>query len=149
MLVARATFQRLCRARDVLANADGDGRGPTITKVARDVRISPFHFIRQFEALFGATPHQFRIRARLDAAKTLLADGALSVTDVCMRVGFSSLGTFSDLFARRVGEAPSRYQRRLRAMPADHSRGCFGLMGLLPADAFRRERRNFREAGPR
>jgi AraC-like DNA-binding protein len=64
-----------------------------------------------------------------------------------MRVGFSSLGTFSDLFARRVGEAPSRYQRRLRAMPAAVD-GCFGLMALLPADAFAGER-NFREAGPR
>jgi AraC-like DNA-binding protein len=67
VLVARATFQRLCRARDMLVAADDDGRGPTIAKVARAVRISPFHFIRQFEALFGATPHQFRIRARLDA----------------------------------------------------------------------------------
>jgi AraC-like DNA-binding protein len=149
VLVARATFQRLCRARDMLASADGDGRGPTISKVARDVRISPFHFIRQFEALFGATPHQFRIRARLDAAKALLAEGALSVTDVCMAVGFSSLGTFSDLFARRVGEPPSRYRRRLRAIPAEHAGGCFGLMTLLPADALRRERRNFREAGAR
>ena len=151
MLVARATFQRLCRARDLLAAADDDGRGPeqqqSIAAVARAVRISPFHFIRQFEALFGATPHQFRIRARLDAAKRLLAGDRLSVTDVCMRVGFSSLGTFSDLFARRVGEAPSRYQRRLRAMPAGVE-GCFGLMGLLPADAFAGER-NFREAGPR
>jgi AraC-like DNA-binding protein len=147
VLVARATFRRLCRARDMLASADVDGRGPTITRVARDVRISPFHFIRQFDALFGTTPHQFRIRARLDAAKALLAEGALSVTDVCMRVGFSSLGTFSDLFARRVGETPSRYQRRRRATPADFSRGCFGLMGQLPADAFRP--RNFREAGLR
>ena len=147
MLVAPATFHRLCRARDMLARADIDGRGPTITKVAADVRISPFHFIRQFEALFGSTPHQFRIRARLEAAKTLLAGGARSVTDVCMRVGFSSLGTFSDLFARRVGEAPSRYQRRLRATPPDFSRGCFGLMGRLPVDAFRS--RNFREAGGR
>jgi AraC-like DNA-binding protein len=142
MLVARAAFQRLCRARDALVAAS-DGRGPTVQAVARGVRISPFHFIRQFEALFGSTPHQFRIRARLAAAKELLAAG-LSVTDVCMHVGFSSLGTFSDLFSRRVGETPSGYQRRLRAAPARFP-GCFGLMGLLPTDAFCAQR-NFREA---
>ena len=142
MLVGRAAFRRLCRARDTLA-AESDSRGPTIEAVARGVRISPFHFIRQFEALFESTPHQFRIRARLDAARQLLAAG-LSVTEVCMRVGFSSLGTFSDLFRRRVGETPSGYQRRLRAMPARFP-GCLGLMGELPADAYR----NFREAGAR
>lgn len=148
MLVARAAFLRLCRARDALAAAaDDDGPGPTIRAVARAVRISPFHFIRQFEALFGSTPHQFRIRARLDAAKRLLAAGRLSVTEVCMQVGFSSLGTFSDLFARRVGETPSGYQRRLRAAP-DAFTGCFALMGGLPPDAFRAQR-NFREAMPR
>jgi len=63
MLVGRAAFLRLCRARDTLAAAESDTRGPTIQAVARGVRISPFHFIRQFEALFGSTPHQFRIRA--------------------------------------------------------------------------------------
>ncbi len=146
MLVARAAFRRLCRARDVLS-AISDEHAPPIREVARDVRISPFHFIRQFEALFGSTPHQFRIRSRLDAAKALLAAGRMSVTEICMHVGFSSLGTFSDLFARRVGEAPSRYRRRLRAVPPSFP-GCLGLMGELPADAFR-ERRNFREAGAR
>jgi AraC-like DNA-binding protein len=145
VLVGRATFSRLCRARDLLAAAISDGRGPTIRTVARAVRLSPFHFIRQFEALFGATPHQFRIRERLDAAKQLLASGA-SVTEVCMQVGFSSVGTFSDLFARRVGEPPSRYRRRLGAIPSELAAGCFGLMGRLPEDAFRS---NFREAGAR
>jgi AraC-like DNA-binding protein len=143
VLIARAAFRRLCRARDMLTAISGED-APPIRAVARDVRISPFHFIRQFEALFGTTPHQFRIGSRLDAAKLLLAAGTMTVTEVCMQVGFSSLGTFSDLFARRVGEAPSRYRRRLRAMPASFP-GCFGLMGGLPADAFR----NFREARAR
>jgi AraC-like DNA-binding protein len=143
MLVARAAFLRLCRARDALTAAADDGPGPTVRAVARGVRISPFHFIRQFEALFGSTPHQFRIRARLEAAKRLLAAGRSSVTEVCMQVGFSSLGTFSDLFSRRVGETPSGYQRRLRAAPPAFP-GCLGLMGGLPEDAFRD--RNFREA---
>src|SRR5437660_9628586 len=108
-------FANLCRARDLL-HAPGDAR-VSIRDVARDVRISPYHFIRQFEALFGETPHQYRIRARIDRAKELLAAGDHSVTDVCMEVGFASLGSFSDLFTRRVGVSPSAYRRRVFAIP--------------------------------
>ena len=105
--------------------------------------ISPFHFIRQFEAVFGTTPHQFRIARRIDRATRLLALDAGSVTDVCMEVGFSSLGSFSTLFARRVGESPSRYRaraRRLVQVPAlsrfDPTAGCLSLMSHLPWSAF-------------
>jgi AraC-like DNA-binding protein len=97
--------------------------------------MSPFQFIRQFQALFGETPHQFRIRARLEKAKQLLALSDYSVTDVCMEVGFTSLGSFSDLFARRVGSAPSAYRRQIRSsehLPGKLSEeltpGCLTLM---------------------
>lgn len=88
----------------------------SIEDVAREVRISPFHFIRQFEAVFGLTPHQFRIQSRLDRARRLLAIGQHSVTEVCLEVGISSVGSFSDLFTRRVGSTPSAYRRRARAL---------------------------------
>jgi AraC-like DNA-binding protein len=117
------------------------------------MRISPFHFIRQFEAVFGVTPHQFRIRTRIDAAKHLLALGNHSVTDVCMEVGFSSLGSFSALFTRRVGETPSAYRSRVRAVvqvpgtrSADLTPGCLTLMGRLPPSALASADRSFREA---
>lgn len=149
MLLRHEGFRRLCQARDRLR----EWHEPplSITEIAREARISPFHFMRQFEALFGSTPHQYRIQARLDAAKRLLAKGEHSVTDVCMEVGFSSLGSFSTLFSRRVGETPSAYQRRVRALvsvpgvrPPALSPGCLSLMGRLPASttAFR----SFREA---
>jgi AraC-like DNA-binding protein len=107
----------------------------SIREAARVAGLSPFHFIRQFEAVFGATPHQFRIQTRLDKAKQLLALGDLSVTDVCLEVGFSSLGSFSDLFARRVGAPPSVYRRRVRLSvsvapdwPTSFTPGCLSLM---------------------
>lgn len=107
----------------------------SIDDLAREAGVSPFHFIRRFHALFGVTPHQFRIDARLDRAKELLALSDYSVTDVCMEIGFSSLGSFSDLFARRVGVAPSVYRRQVRsrmsvprALPADLIPGCLSLM---------------------
>lgn len=147
MLLARESFKNLCRARDILSDLDEDPL--SIEEVAREVAISPFHFIRIFEAVFGATPHQFRMRSKLERAKQLLAAGDHSVTDVCMEVGFSSLGSFSVLFTRRVGATPSAYRRRMRAMiqvpgtlPRELTPGCFSLMGLLPAAAFR----SFREA---
>jgi AraC-like DNA-binding protein len=151
MLLRHEGFRCLCRARDLLRELSEPA--PSIADLAREVEISPFHFIRQFEAVFGVTPHQFRIQARLDAAKHLLALGHHSVTDVCMEVGFSSLGSFSALFARRVGESPSVYRRRVRAMvhvpgtiPRDLVPGCLTLMGRLPASAFANSLRNFREA---
>ena len=128
MLLRHEGFRRLCRARELLQRLDGEA--PTIAELAAEVGISPFHFIRQFEAVFGLTPHQYRIRARLERAKLLLAAGRSSVTDVCMEVGFSSLGSFSALFARRFGETPSGYRRRVRG--ADLEPGCLALMARVP-----------------
>lgn len=143
----RANLERMCLARDLLNPIQDES--PSIEEVARLVRMSPFHFIRRFDAFFGATPHQFRINARLERARHLLAQGQHSVTDVCLDVGFSSLGSFSDLFTRRVGEPPSAYRRRARSMvqvpgilPPHLTPGCLTLMGRLPPDVFR----NFQEA---
>ncbi len=147
MLLGHQAFCHLCRARELLGEVREHSL--SIKDIAREVHVSSFHFIRQFEALFGITPHQFRIQSRLDHAKHLLAMGHHSVTEVCMEVGMSSLGSFSDLFVRRTGATPSAYQRRARAMvqapgtfPRDLFPGCLSLMGCLPPSAFR----NFREA---
>ena len=157
MLLRHEGFRRLCRARDLLRESREPS--PTIEQLAREVRISPFHFIRQFEAVFGVTPHQFRIASRIELAKTLLAGGEYSVTDACMEVGFSSLGSFSTLFAQRVGETPSAYRRRVRTLVSVPGRvshltpGCLSLMAALPAVVRLKPdttpRRNFREASPR
>jgi AraC-like DNA-binding protein len=149
MVFTRDLFRRLCHARELLTEIRDETL--PIKQIASEAGISQFHFIRQFEALFGATPHQLRIQTRLDQAKLLLASGGHSVTDVCMEVGFSSLGSFSALFARRIGITPSGYRRRARvvtqipyAFPLELFPGCLSLMSRLPPSAFR----NFREALP-
>jgi AraC-like DNA-binding protein len=105
------TIRQLCRARDLLA--DVRCANMSIGEAAREARLSSFHFIRRFEAVFGETPHQFRTRERLTAAQRLLARGH-SATEVCLDVGFNSLGSFSALFTRRIGLSPAAYQRSLR-----------------------------------
>jgi AraC-like DNA-binding protein len=133
-MMTHDTLLRLCRARDALCEVHD--RTLTIDEVARLAAMSPFHFIRQFTAVFGDTPHQVRIQARLDRARHLLVRGERSVTEVCMEVGFSSHGSFSTLFARRLGLSPSEYRRRARSMIAVPEiaktqlfPGCLSLMG--------------------
>lgn len=140
MILDPTVFRRLCRARDLLA---GTSLQPQSIKfAAREAGMSPFHFIRQFRSVFGVTPHQYRIDRRIDHAKQLLALGQCSVTETCMEVGMSSLGSFSDLFLQRVGMAPSAYQRQARTvvtvpgvLPVDLFPGCLNLLSKLPPDA--------------
>jgi AraC-like DNA-binding protein len=74
--------------------------------------VSPTYFSRSFKAAFGETPHQYLLSRRMQRAKALLRAGDLSVTEVCMEVGFSSLGSFSTQFRRYTGESPSAYRDR-------------------------------------
>jgi AraC-like DNA-binding protein len=132
--IGPALHRRLCRARDLLVEPETP---LTVEEVASEIGVSRFHLIRVFEAMFGATPHQFRTEVRLERARDLLARDH-SVTDVCFELGFASPASFSRLFARHVGVAPSAY-RRWTQVPRPRPRvpGCFGLLALLPADAFR------------
>jgi AraC-like DNA-binding protein len=133
-MLTRAALAGLIHARDLLRETSH--RPLSIREAAAGAAMSPFHFIRRFQTVFGETPHQFRVRTRVEQAKTLLALSDRSVTDVCMEVGFSSLGSFSRLFSRRVGESPSGYRRRLKGCPSHTGTaatgmrpGCLVLMG--------------------
>lgn len=112
-MITRDLLTRLCRARDQLRDT-GECDLP-VARIAAEAGLSRYHFIRQFAALFGETPHRFRRRHRLDLAKRMLAEGERTVTDICMSVGFSSLGSFSSLFRSRFGESPLAFRRRIRA----------------------------------
>jgi AraC-like DNA-binding protein len=89
--------------------------------VASASGLTRFHFIRVFKALFGETPHQYRSQAQIERAKHLLILTDLTITEVCMEVGFSSLGSFCTLFRRRVGISASEFQRR--HVPHRHRNG--------------------------
>lgn len=135
MLIDPLIHRRLCRARALLAAADGPPR--SVRQIAHEVGISRFHFIRLFAAVFGITPHQLRKRERLARAKQLLAEGR-AVTDVCLDLGFSSLGSFSSAFKARLGESPAAYRQRAlvaRGTEELNSPGCLSLLARLPASS--------------
>jgi AraC-like DNA-binding protein len=104
----------LRRARDLL---DREYAKPlNVPVMARAALMSPSHFARRFREAYGETPYGYLQTRRVERAMALLRCGDLSVTDVCMAVGFTSLGSFSSTFTRLVGEPPSAYRAR------DHSR---------------------------
>ncbi|MEJ3658865.1 AraC family transcriptional regulator [Actinomycetes bacterium KLBMP 9759] len=102
--------RHLLRVRDLIDRAYAERLD--IAALARSAAVSPTHFSRSFKAAFGETPHQYVMSRRMERAKALLRAGELSVTEVCMAVGFSSLGSFSTQFRRFVGESPSAYRER-------------------------------------
>lgn len=104
-------YRRLYRAHDyILACYDSPIRLADMAQVAN---LSTNHFLRAFKQLFGQTPHQFLTAYRLQQAAKMLATER-SVTDICLAVGFESLGSFSSLFRRYYGVSPEQYRRQKR-----------------------------------
>jgi AraC-like DNA-binding protein len=137
---------RLCQTRDWL-RADEEPR-PSVATVARRAGIAPHHFIRVFNAVFGQTPHQYRVRAQIERAKHLLVLTDTSVTDICMAVGCASLGSFSARFTKYTGMSPTAFRRHYRPesgatahLPPALVPGCFSLMGAAPAEKAISEKR--------
>jgi transcriptional regulator GlxA family with amidase domain len=123
----------MSRARAALRNLGAD---VSVASLASASRLSRSQFILRYRTAFGETPHQTRIRARLERAQWLLATSELSVTDVCMAVGFSSLGSFSRMFRARCGDPPVRYRARLAqtaGMPSPAARLTPHCLSLLAA----------------
>jgi AraC family transcriptional regulator len=78
---------------------------------ASEVGLSSFHFLRLFANVLGVTPHQYLVRSRLRHAASLLADGATSITDVALDVGFGDLSNFVRTFHRAAGVSPRRFRQ--------------------------------------
>jgi AraC-like DNA-binding protein len=120
----------LRRARDLI---DRDYARPLdVPAMARTALMSPAHFSRQFRTAYGETPYSYLMTRRIERAKALLRRGDLSVTDVCMSVGCTSLGSFSARFAELVGVSPSAYRARdhtaLAGIP-----GCWAKLVTRPS----------------
>lgn len=114
-----AELAHLRRARDLI---DREYARPLdVPTMARHALMSPGHFSRRFRAAYGETPYNYLMTRRIERAMALLRGGA-SVTDACMAVGCTSLGSFSSRFTEILGETPSAYRgrehRAVTAMPS-------------------------------
>ena len=85
--------------------------------IAAVAHVSEAHFIRSFRVTFGETPHHYLQRRRVERSMFLLRETDRSVTDICLDVGFSSLGTFSRTFREIVGQSPLAYRRSSAPAP--------------------------------
>ncbi len=132
-----SSYRRLLAAREILRERYSEPLH--LRDLAAAAGLSEFHFLRAYRAAFGETPHQHFTRLRIEHAKRALARGA-AVTEVCFDTGYSSLGSFSSLFARATGLSPREWQREVRVLvpvPSDVPRlyvpGCFLAFFVDPA----------------
>lgn len=114
-----ADLAHLRRARDLM---DREYARPLdVPAMARTALMSPAHFSRRFRAAYGETPYAYLMTRRIERAQALLREG-MSVTDTCVAVGCTSLGSFSSRFTEIVGLTPSQYRAadhdHLHAVPA-------------------------------
>ncbi len=136
-------LRRLRRARDRM---DREFARPLdVAALARTALMSSAHFSRRFRDTYGETPYAYLMTRRIERAAALLRGGDVSVTDACMRVGCTSLGSFSASFTKLMGETPSAYRARdheaLARLP-----GCLAMVLTRPrrgdpSSRFRRARR--------
>jgi AraC-like DNA-binding protein len=120
--------RRLLRARDAMDRTYAEPLD--IRTLAAIAHVSEAHFIRTFRATFGETPHRYLQRRRVERSMFLLRESNRSVTEICLDVGFTSLGTFSRTFRDIVGESPSAYRRRVPVTPVPT---CFGMAWTRPS----------------
>src|SRR3954451_5884891 len=126
---AEESNRRMLRARDAM---DRDyAKALDVRTLAGIAYVSEAHFIRTFRATFGETPHRYLQRRRVERAMFLLRETDRSVTEICLDVGFASLGTFGRTFSEIVGASPTAYREQagdLRAVPA-----CFSKAWTRPS----------------
>jgi AraC-like DNA-binding protein len=140
------TLPALRRARDLIDLRYAEPLD--LAGLAREAGYSKFHFARAFATAYGETPRAYLTRRRLERAKTLLRVANLTITEICFLVGFESLGSFSSLFRRVVGQTPSAYRRESARqggpLPIP---GCVVLMCTRPTEP--QSRRSAHGAGGR
>ena len=125
-MVPEALLPHLRRARDLADRSYADPLD--LDALARAASVSRYHFARCFAEVYGETPMRYVTRRRVERAQDLLRSANLTVTEVCMVVGFSSLGSFSSRFRELVGESPTQYRDRFAALGGPRIPGCFLFM---------------------
>jgi AraC-like DNA-binding protein len=131
------TNRRMLRARDAIDRTFAQPLD--IPSLAQIACVSKAHFIRTFRATFGETPHRYLQRRRVERAMFMLRESERNVTDICLDVGFTSLGTFSRTFHDIVQMTPSEYRDREEPIQAPT---CFVMAWTRPSSFGEAKRSN-------
>jgi AraC-like DNA-binding protein len=122
-VVATSLLPHLRTARDLADRAFAEPLD--LDALAAAAHVSKYHFTRSFAAAYGETPMRYLALRRIERAQDLLRSANLTVTEICMLVGYSSVGSFSATFRRVVGETPTQYRARWEAEGGPRIPGCF------------------------
>lgn len=130
MPITSELYQRIVTAK--LYIDDNFQEAIDLDKIAGQACLSRFHFHRLFTKVYKITPHQYLTQKRISKAKDLLHKDKLTITEVCNEVGFESIGSFSILFKKEIGFAPTYYrnmawlkQQQLKEQPKKFIPHCF------------------------
>ncbi len=129
--MSRATEElnrRMLRARDAMDCSYAEPLD--VPRLAGIAHVSEAHFIRTFRDTFGETPHRYLQRRRVERAMFLLGQTRRDITEICLEVGFASLGTFSRTFSEIVGESPSSFRGHAKPIRVPN---CFAMAWLRPS----------------
>jgi transcriptional regulator GlxA family with amidase domain len=106
-----------------------------LDNVAAALDVSLCHFIRAFRQRTGQPPYRWLAAHRLERAKNLLADPAMSLCDIALSCGFYDQSHFTKAFNRRFGQAPGAWRRGQLALGgperSGHMSSALGKEGLL------------------
>lgn len=105
---AQARVTRTLRAIERRGN-----EGLNLQSLAREARLSPYHFLRTFERLTGLTPHKYLLRTRLREAAVRLAVKNEKVLDIALDCGFGDISNFNRAFRAEFGVSPRVYRKQV------------------------------------
>src|SRR5882757_1402980 len=112
MPIAPEVYKKIVTAKLYI---DGNFTEPIdLDRLSREACLSRYHFHRLFTRIYRVTPHQYLTRKRIEQARKALAGNDLTITEICNEVGFESIGSFSTLFKKEIGHAPTHYRTHAR-----------------------------------
>jgi AraC-like DNA-binding protein len=115
---AGSTAASAARVARLVRSIEHDhGRPFDLDTMAREARLSPYHFLRMFRQVTGVTPHQYLLRHRLQRAAVRLAEEPTKIVEIVMECGFGDVSNFNRAFRSEFGASPRAWRRSLQLPP--------------------------------